>query len=315
MLKIGFIAAAAAIALAAIAQANPETALPLDRVALDPAAPLPADATAAISIPLDRPAAFLSGPVQSSAFDLSDRLQVRLTAVTLDPYRDLIQVPQAFALAPVDAAPFSLARSNLQLSAASLDWDYAEWGSLGLTASNSTSTLGLMGDVNVTPFSPASFTDNTATAGVAARVRLGDGWVTSFSYNIGVTQLSLKDTNAALGGDGGIQSRSYGVAIAKHGLFGEQDSLALSLSRRAEDYFGNVSLAGAGLDEHVDLLSSYRRVSLSGDRQETDLALGYVTTFLDGALALQANAGYQMNVAGQSGLNSLTVLSRAKINF
>jgi hypothetical protein len=43
--------------------------------------------------------------------------------------------------------------------------------------------------------------------------------------------------------------------------------------------------------------------------------LGYVTSFFNGALALQANAGYQMNLAGQSGTNSFSVISRAKINF
>ena len=32
-------------------------------------------------------------------------------------------------------------------------------------------------------------------------------------------------------------------------------------------------------------------------------------------LALQANAGYQMNAQGQPGTNGVTVLSRAKINF
>ena len=40
-----------------------------------------------------------------------------------------------------------------------------------------------------------------------------------------------------------------------------------------------------------------------------------MTTFMDGALALQANAGYQMNVAGLGGTNAVSVISRAKINF
>ena len=50
-------------------------------------------------------------------------------------------------------------------------------------------------------------------------------------------------------------------------------------------------------------------------KPETDLQLGYVTSFLDGALALQANAAYQMNYQGQTGATSLAVLSRAKIKF
>ena len=33
---------------------------------------------------------------------------------------------------------------------------------------------------------------------------------------------------------------------------------------------------------------------------ETDIEVGYVTTFLDGSVALQTNASYQMNFAGQT---------------
>ena len=48
---------------------------------------------------------------------------------------------------------------------------------------------------------------------------------------------------------------------------------------------------------------------------ETDIQLGYVTNFLDGALALQANASYQMNYQGQTGATAVSLLSRAKIKF
>jgi hypothetical protein len=47
----------------------------------------------------------------------------------------------------------------------------------------------------------------------------------------------------------------------------------------------------------------------------TDIEVGYVTTFLDGSLALQTNASYQMNFAGQTGANSVSLLSRARIKF
>ncbi len=50
-------------------------------------------------------------------------------------------------------------------------------------------------------------------------------------------------------------------------------------------------------------------------RRKTDFQLGYVTNFLDGALALQANASYQTNYQGQPGATAVSVLSRAKIRF
>ena len=49
--------------------------------------------------------------------------------------------------------------------------------------------------------------------------------------------------------------------------------------------------------------------------RESDVALGYVTTFLDGALALQANAAYQVNAAGTKGQTAVTGVARAKLNF
>ena len=59
---------------------------------------------------------------------------------------------------------------------------------------------------------------------------------------------------------------------------------------------------------------TFQNVRLLGSTAETDLQLGYVTT-LNGTLTLQANAAYQMNYQGQTGANSLAVLSRAKIKF
>jgi hypothetical protein len=308
---------AGAFALAmSLGHAATQSISPLDRVSIDQTTPVAQSPDPLLnSARIETPTKFLSGDFRASAIDLTESLHLRLASVSIDLDRDLLQAPQAFGLASLDTPLPRLDQSRLQLSAASLDWDYTDWGSLGLTASNSTSAFGLMGDVNVSPFSPTSFAESIASAGVAARMKLGDGWVTSFSYSAGISQLSLRDSNTPIAGDGGVRSRTYGVAIAKHGLFGERDALGLSVSRRVDDYFGNVSLAGAGLDENINLLSNYRRVSLAGDNHETDLALGYVTTFLNGKVALQANAGYQMNVAGQNGVNSLTVLSRAKINF
>jgi hypothetical protein len=199
-------------------------------------------------------------------------------------------------------------------SAAILDWDFANWGGLGLTAGNSVATPGLLGDFTPTPL---SLLDNTRTsnAGLAAQVKLGGGWVTSFSYGVDITQLDLKVGPSPTVGITSVHGQSYSLSIAKHGLFGASDMLGLSISRPSQDYFGSVSLADAGLEGSVNLLNGYRAVTLSGEAQETDIALGYVTTFFNGALALQANAGYQVNAGGQNGANGVAVLSRAKINF
>jgi hypothetical protein len=245
-------------------------------------------------------------------------------AVEFSPTIHLNVAQAGFAAAPLQFGPSFAVRAaasplvmdvpQSRAAAAALDWDFFRWGGLGLIAADSTRTPGLLGDYTPTPLSLADDT-KTAAAGLSAHVKFGDGWVTSFAYSMDITQLDLKAGASPVLATSSVHGQSYGVSIAKHGLFGDADALGLSVSRPSENYFGSVSLADVGLEGRVNLSDSYRGIALSNQAQETDIALGYVTSFFKGALTLQANAGYQMNVAGQSGANSLTVLSRAKINF
>jgi hypothetical protein len=145
-------------------------------------------------------------------------------------------------------------------------------------------------------------------------VKFGDGWVTSFSYNADVRQLDLRAGAGSALAERSTHGQSYGLSIAKHGVFGDADALGLSVTRPSDEYFGSVSLADAGLENGVNLVNNYPGIPFN-TAKETDIGLGYVTSFFHGALSLQANAGYQMNANGQSGANAVTVLSRAKINF
>jgi hypothetical protein len=198
-----------------------------------------------------------------------------------------------------------------QTGFAGLNWNVAPWADLGLVARQASA----QGPAPIVQsgFSPAKV--SAQTLGVSGKVAFGKGWVTSFSYNEGITQLDLRPAGNLLAADGVQHSRSYGVAIAKHGLFGD-DALGLEVSRPALSSLGGVDLGDTTAADPFDgFISSSTRPIMSGNTQETDLQLGYVTTFLDGALALQANAGYQMNSSGQPGNNGVAVLSRAKINF
>lgn len=202
-----------------------------------------------------------------------------------------------------------------QSSLAGLDWNFASWGGLGAVATNTSEQNGFLGGFNAGTLSLAK-SANTSSVGVSAHVNFGDGWVTSFSYNQGTTQLSLRPDALVVSADT-VHSRSYGFAVAKRGLFGDDDSLGLAVSRPLQIYAGGVNIAAApDLNSDGGGLGVGRQyVSLASGTPETDVEVGYVTTFMDGALALQANAGYQMNVAGLSGTNAISLISRAKINF
>ena len=162
--------------------------------------------------------------------------------------------------------------------------------------------------VFVTPFAVVNAAE-TAALGISARVGFGAGWVTTVSYNQGLTQLNLRPSGFAPN-PGTISSSAYGVTVAKQGLFGD-DMLGFSLSRPLQ-----LSDAASGFlaDSNGNLLLGSDH-SLLGGAPESDIELGYVTSFLGGSLALQANAAYQINAGGQKGQGAVAVVSRAKINF
>src|SRR6185295_274801 len=117
---------------------------------------------------------------------------------------------------------------------ANLNWDVAKWAGLGLTASQTTEHNGMFGGLTTGALDLASAA-NTTALGVSGRVGFGDGWVTTASYSQGITQLDLKPNNIITSSTD-LRTRSYGVAVAKHGLFGDNDSLGLAFSRPIQVY-------------------------------------------------------------------------------
>jgi hypothetical protein len=239
---------------------------------------------------------------------LSDGLHVNLSVASLAPgisnYAPTMQ--DAFSRIGGDAVPYE--RRGARSIAAGFSWDLSNWLELGLDGSQTTETDGILGDavpgVNAT----------TTSVGVAAKLRLGNGWVTTASYSEGISQLDLKPGAkqvAPLSFDT-LHSRAYGIAIAKNGLFGD-DALGLAVSRPAFAGVGNEFVTLSGASSWPAFVARAARPESAVP--ETDVEIGYITTFLDGSVALQTNAAFQMNYAGQYGANAVSLLSRARIKF
>lgn len=245
---------------------------------------------------------------------LADDLHFRFGQSMLTAQHGDYEVPVFSMLSQLEGPQAQYNQREAQSSMAGLDWDFASWGGLGLVATQTAEQHGLLGGINSGALAMANDAD-TSALGMSGRVGFGDGWVTTVSYSEGITRLNLTASSLITDSDT-LHSRSYGVAVAKHGLFGDDDSLGLAVSRPVQIYAGGMELAAASsVDDNGNLVLGREHVSLASSTPETDFELGYVTTFMNGALALQANAGYQTNIAGQSGLSGVTVLSRAKINF
>jgi hypothetical protein len=237
---------------------------------------------------------------------LADDLHLSVGSANLAPGYSNYSRDAAATLARVGsgANPFSLRAATSLLGG--LSWDIGKWAGIGVTASQTSERGGVLGTA------VSGVNANTSAVDFSARVQLGAGWVTSASYSEGITQLDLKPGfSPALAGDS-LRTRSYGIAIAKNGLFGD-DALGLAVSRPAFNADGTSYITVPASPGRPQFFS--RSNLLEGATPETDIEVGYVTTFLDGALALQTNASYQMNFAGQNGANSVSLLSRARIKF
>jgi hypothetical protein len=207
-----------------------------------------------------------------------------------------------------NALPSTYDTSQSRSLLAGASWDLTDWSAIGLTAIHSDQSGAPFGSSPLGNLS-ANSRVSTNALDVAARLKLGNNWVTTASADIAGSLTQLDQRAApALAAD----TRSYSIAIAKHGLFGD-DALGFSFSKPMpgvlENGFDEVAASG---DLPPMFVASSR---FANQAPETDLQLGYVTQFDNGALALQANAAYQLNYQGQNGATSLSVLSRAKIKF
>lgn len=244
------------------------------------------------------------GAYAGMRLNLGDNLNLRFGTAA----RDGLRLTAGTAISPVPAELLASAGNgvNAQTLSASLDWQFADWGGLAVTASQASERGTILGRAIAGPIAVSNGADTTAL-GVSARVGFGDGWVTTVAFDAGVTQLDLKPGWLMPGADS-LTSQSYGVAVAKQGLFGD-DMLGFSVSRPVQS---NGITFGDSFGPRTRLPLS---ALAGGGAPETDMQMGYVTTFLDGALAVQANAGYQMNANGESGKGAVTGVARAAIKF
>jgi hypothetical protein len=187
---------------------------------------------------------------------------------------------------------------SIGTTSASLNWNFADWGAVGLTASHSNGNSALLGP-SLRNGSPA----DASALGISARVGFAEGWVTTLTFAEGVTQLDLS-RDQLVGKPDSLRSEAYGIGLAKTGLFGD-DAFGIALSRPLQIYTGSKSFGA--LNTNFALANTQAR--------ESDVELGYVTSFLDGTLALQANAAYQVNAAGAKGQTAVAGVARAKLNF
>ncbi len=201
------------------------------------------------------------------------------------------------------AQPYDTRSANSILGGINLE--FAPWGGVTFTGSQTSERNGVLGS-----FDPTIRSADTSALDMSAHLQLGGGWMTTASFAAGITKLDLKPGLGVMSND--IGTRSYAISVAKRGVFGN-DAMGVAITRPAAGGADSEFALMSADDARPQFFAGNRL--LDGQSPETDFEVGYVTTFLDGSVALQANAAYQMNFAGQSGANAVSLLSRAKIKF
>ena len=208
----------------------------------------------------------------------------------------------SFDVPAATGMPFAIDRSSVTTVMAGLSWKPAEWMSLGL---NAVSSYRRNTPLAYGVASPLGQSSRTQGVELSASFKLAKDRVTTTHFALGFTQLNQRSGAAGTSFDG----KAYSITVAKQGVFGD-DALGFTLSRPAPGMISSFTAFSAASELPPIMLAAGKNTA-----PETDLQIGYVTSFLNGRLALQTNAGYQMNAQGQSGASAVSVLSRAKINF
>lgn len=184
-------------------------------------------------------------------------------------------------------------------TAAAFSWQFADWGTAGATFAQTSEANSLLGTTEQGALALTA-ESKTTSIGLGARFDLGDNWTASASYSRGQTE-AAPAANGIIKSFSGIESEAYGVAVAKKGVFGKQDSVGFAVTRPLHITSGSATMmASTGVTSDREIVYGTEVVDLARTTPETDYEVGY-TARLNDNLTLQANAMVQTNVGGEAG--------------
>lgn len=196
---------------------------------------------------------------------------------------------------------------------ASVNWNFASWGTAGLSAALTEEENSLLGS---TEQGALALTSSATTTSIGASVRfdLGDQWAMSASWSTGRTQASPMN-GGLVQSFSEIESQAYGLAVSKTGVFEDDDSVGFAVSRPLHITGGTALMhASTGVTEGREIIYSDETVSLASSTPETDFEAGY-TSRLSEDTTLQANLIYQQNVSGDASQDAVAGLVTLKTRW
>jgi subtilisin family serine protease len=202
---------------------------------------------------------------------------------------------------------------SAQNTVVGMNWNYASWGSLGVTAAYTEEDNGLLGSSEQGALAMTS-TAATTSIGVSTRLDLGDRWTASASFSTGSTSASPMGAGLVQAYSD-IESQAYGLAVSKTGVFSDDDSIGFAVSRPLHITGGTARIhASTGVTEDRNIIYTDETVALTSATPETDFEAGYTAKLSDNT-SLQTNIIYQQNVNGDASSDAVAGLVTLKTKW
>lgn len=195
---------------------------------------------------------------------------------------------------------------SAQSTLAALSWNLAPWAMVGVSLAQTDEENGMLGSTENGALALTSEA-STHSVGASTRLELGGDVALSASWSMGRTD-ALPVAGSIVQSYSQVESQSYGIALARRGIFSDFDSLGLAVSRPLHITSGSATmLASSGVTDDRGIVYAQEIVSLASATPETDYELGY-TTLLSVETMLQASLIYQQNAGGEAGTNAVAGL-------
>ena len=202
---------------------------------------------------------------------------------------------------------------SAQSTVAALSWKLAPWAMAAVTLGQTEEENSLLGSTERGALALTSDA-STRSVGATTRFELGGRMTLSASWSMGQTDASPV-AGSIVQSYGEIASQSYGMALARQGIFSDGDSIGIAVSRPMHITSGSASLlVSTGVTDTRGIVYSQETVSLASATPETDYELGY-TTLLSPDTMLGANLIFQQNAGGEAGANAVAGLVTVKTRW
>jgi hypothetical protein len=193
---------------------------------------------------------------------------------------------------------------------AAVTWRFAPWGVAGVNVARTDEANSLLGSDEAGALTLTSQAATTSV-GFGVKLNLSADWIATASWSRGATEATPNASGLAQSFSG-IESQAYGIALAKRGVFGANDSIGLAISRPLHITAGTaVVTASTGVTEAREIIYTSEVLNLASPTPETDIEIGY-SARIGEALTLQTSAMYQQNAGGVQGEDALAAFVTLK---